>query len=138
MSSKGKQNQVNRRNFLKTQTAVLGAAALVGSSRSVFAAGDDKIRIAVIGCGGRGSGAGSDNLKACENTEIVAVADDDVRGKRIRLLKDHADLRPQRHYVEPFVVDILVVELDLTGDAAAVDGVVHAIQAAQKGRFAAP
>ena len=75
MSAKGKETQVNRRSFLKTQTAVLGAAALVGSSRSLFAAGDDKIRIAVIGCGGRGNGAGADNLSACENTEIVAVAD---------------------------------------------------------------
>lgn len=76
MSKPGKKNQVNRRSFLKTQAAVVGAAALVGSSRSVFAAGDDKIRIAVIGCGGRGSGAGGDNLKGCEGkTEIVAVAD---------------------------------------------------------------
>jgi myo-inositol 2-dehydrogenase/D-chiro-inositol 1-dehydrogenase len=75
MSKPGKKNQVNRRSFLKTQAAVVGAAALVGSSRSVYAASDDKIRIAVIGCGGRGSGAVGNNLKSCENTEIVAVAD---------------------------------------------------------------
>jgi len=75
MSAKPTKNQVSRRNFLKAQTAALGAAALVGTSRSVFAAGDDKIRIALIGCGGRGTGAAGNNLKACENTEIVAVAD---------------------------------------------------------------
>jgi hypothetical protein len=53
-------------------------AALAGSlsiGRSAYAAGDDKIRIALIGCGGRGNGAAGDNTRACQNTQIVAVAD---------------------------------------------------------------
>ncbi len=74
MSSKNTKISQSRRTFIKTQAA-LGAAALVGSARSVHAAGDDKIRVALIGCGGRGNGAAGNNLKACENTEIVAVAD---------------------------------------------------------------
>ncbi len=44
-------------------------------SRPVHAAGSDEIRIALIGCGGRGRGAAQNNLNACENTRIVAVAD---------------------------------------------------------------
>jgi len=75
MSEKETNTQVSRRSFLKTQTAVIGTAAILGNVGPVFAAGDDKIRIALIGCGGRGNGAASNNLKACENTEIVAVAD---------------------------------------------------------------
>ncbi len=79
MSTNPTNSQLNRRTFLKTQAA-LGAAAMVGSARSVHAAGGDKIRIALIGCGGRGKGAASNNLNACENTELVAVADA-FRGK---------------------------------------------------------
>ena len=35
----------------------------------------DVIKIALIGCGGRGKGAAQNNLTACERTKIVAVAD---------------------------------------------------------------
>lgn len=35
----------------------MGAAALSGSVGQVFAAGNDEIKIALIGCGGRGTGA---------------------------------------------------------------------------------
>lgn len=75
MSTEKKSEGVNRRSFLKTQTAAIGAAAILGQVRPVHAASDDKIRIAIIGCGGRGNGAAANNLKACENTEITAVAD---------------------------------------------------------------
>ena len=74
MDTQANNSQVSRRSFLKTQAA-LGAAVLAGSARSVHAAGDDKIRVALIGCGGRGNGAVGNNLNACENTELVAVAD---------------------------------------------------------------
>jgi len=75
MSTEKKNTGVNRRSFLKTQTAAIGAAAILGQVRPVHAAGADKIRIALIGCGGRGNGAAKNNLNACEDTEIVAVAD---------------------------------------------------------------
>jgi myo-inositol 2-dehydrogenase/D-chiro-inositol 1-dehydrogenase len=68
----------SRRDFLKGSAAAVTGATLAGGlniARSAHAAGDDKIRIALIGCGGRGNGAAGDNLKGCENTEIVAVAD---------------------------------------------------------------
>ncbi len=70
----------SRRNFLKGTTAVATGAALMGGlnlglARTAHAAGSDEIKIALIGCGGRGNGAANDNLKACENTKIVAVAD---------------------------------------------------------------
>ncbi|MCB1127009.1 MAG: twin-arginine translocation signal domain-containing protein, partial [Verrucomicrobiae bacterium] len=50
---------INRRTFLK-QGGALGtglAAASVLPSVGVFAAGSDTIRLALIGCGGRGRGA---------------------------------------------------------------------------------
>lgn len=47
-----------RREFLKTSSvAALGAGLLGSLSKNAFAAGDETIKIGVIGCGGRGTGA---------------------------------------------------------------------------------
>src|SRR5690606_551749 len=61
----------------------------------------------------------------------------DRLGERVRLLEHHADPGPQFDHVDALVVDILAVERDLAGDAAALDGVVHAVEAAQERRLAA-
>ncbi len=68
----------SRREFLKTAgSATIGAAALVAGSRFVFAEGaEKKIRVGVIGCGGRGTGAAIDLAEAAgSQIEIVALAD---------------------------------------------------------------
>ena len=70
----------SRRKFLQDTTVVaagtvLAAGLNLGLVRSVHAQGDDVIKIALIGCGGRGNGAAENNLTACERTKIVAVAD---------------------------------------------------------------
>ena len=57
--------------------------------------------------------------------------------ERIRLLENHADAGAQFDDVDRRIVDILLIERDLAGDAADVDRVVHAVQAAQEGRLAA-
>ncbi len=69
-----------RRNFLKGTTAAAAGAVLLGGlnlsvARAAHPDGDDDIKIGLIGCGGRGNGAAKNNLNACENTKIVAVAD---------------------------------------------------------------
>ena len=70
----------NRRDFLKT-SALAGVAASV-STAGAFAAGADTIKVGLIGCGGRGTGAVHDMLSAEKRinganpkVEIVAVAD---------------------------------------------------------------
>jgi len=75
-----------RRDFLAT-TAAAGAASLVapmGFAGYVRAdsLGKDMINIAVIGCGGRGSGAANDNLTANRNTRIVALCDLNTEGAK--------------------------------------------------------
>ncbi len=68
-------NEMNRRSFFKTTAAVsLGALASQISSKA-FAAGDDKIRVGLIGCGGRGTGAARDCIEASDSVELVAMAD---------------------------------------------------------------
>jgi myo-inositol 2-dehydrogenase/D-chiro-inositol 1-dehydrogenase len=51
----------SRRDFLKT-SAALSATALVPAS-GVFAAGSGTVRLALIGCGERGTGAALDCLE---------------------------------------------------------------------------
>jgi predicted dehydrogenase len=65
-----------RRDFLKTSAVIGGAlmapAILPGKS---FAVNTDTLKVGLIGCGGRGSGAASQALKADSNVVLTAMAD---------------------------------------------------------------
>jgi predicted dehydrogenase len=66
----------SRRDFLKTTAAAATAAvAMAHLSPSVYAAGSERIRVGLVGCGGRGTGAATDSLNADPATEIVAMGD---------------------------------------------------------------
>jgi len=67
-------NGISRRDFLKT-SAVLSGAVIAAGAPKIFAAGSDKLKVGLIGCGGRGTGAAIDILTADAGTEIVAMAD---------------------------------------------------------------
>ena len=65
-----------RRDFLKTSSAGIAGAALASAiATRAYAAGDDVIRVGLIGCGGRGSGAASQALNADKNVKLVAMGD---------------------------------------------------------------
>lgn len=64
----------NRRDFLKTGSAI-AAGALVSAPVGAFAQGSDTIKVGLIGCGGRGSGAVSNVLSAARNITIHAIGD---------------------------------------------------------------
>jgi predicted dehydrogenase len=68
---------VTRREALQTAGTVAAASALAGIALPhVHAAEDNTIRIALVGCGGRGTGAATDALKATGGpTKLVAMAD---------------------------------------------------------------
>ncbi len=68
----------SRRTFLKTSTLAAAGASLAGTlgiARSAHAAGDDTIRVGLIGCGGRGSGAANQALQTKGAVKLVAVGD---------------------------------------------------------------
>jgi predicted dehydrogenase len=65
---------LSRRDFIKT-SAALGAATLASGTERMFAAGSDKVRIGLIGCGGRGTNDATKCLKSSENVELVAMGD---------------------------------------------------------------
>ncbi len=65
-----------RREFMKA-SAVAGVTAAAGLSilNNVHAGGSDEIRVGVIGCGDRGSGAADNVLHAAPNVKVVALGD---------------------------------------------------------------
>ncbi len=65
----------DRRSFLKTSSAVAAGAAIASSATPVHAAGSDEIRVVLVGCGGRGTGAMDNLFKTKGNIKLVAVAD---------------------------------------------------------------
>jgi myo-inositol 2-dehydrogenase / D-chiro-inositol 1-dehydrogenase len=77
-------NNSSRRKFLKTSAAALagGIASRFGAVPAVYAAGSDEIRIGLIGCGSRGTGAVDNALESSENVKLVAMGD---------VFKDHLD-----------------------------------------------
>ena len=66
----------SRRDFLKQTGGVVAASAMVGAiaARS-YAAGDETIKLALVGCGGRGTGAARQALSTKGPTKLVAMAD---------------------------------------------------------------
>ena len=90
-------NQHSRRDFMKTTAAGAAAAAVANNfiARSAFAANDETIKIALIGCGGRGSGACSQALSTSQGpVKLIAVADafeDNARGALGNLKREHGD-----------------------------------------------
>ncbi len=64
-----------RREFLKSSSALLATSAISFPSILRGQAPDAKIKIGLVGCGGRGSGAASQALKANPNNILWAVGD---------------------------------------------------------------
>ena len=66
-----------RRQFLVNSTVLAGAslAGTIEISRSAYAAGTDLIKIGLVGCGGRGSGAAANALSVAPNARLTAMAD---------------------------------------------------------------
>jgi len=68
----------SRREFLRTSTAasaIAFAAPAILVRQKAFAANTDTIKIGLVGCGGRGTGAAGDAMNADPNLIITAVGD---------------------------------------------------------------
>lgn len=105
-SSRGEGQRVSagRRRFLSraaTGAAGVALAAPLSVVRSAHGAGSGDIRLGLIGCGGRGSGAARQALRADSNAKLVAVAD----AFRDRLELGLNALRSQQDVNDRVIVD---------------------------------
>ncbi len=98
----------SRRTFLMNSAGTVAAAAAVSSldiASNAHAAGSDTLKVGLIGCGGRGTGAAEQALSADSNTKLVAMADafEDRLESSLSTLKSspvagRVDVPPDRRY----------------------------------------
>ena len=91
-SQKTPSQSTTRRDFLKAGTAAAVAGSLAVNSgilHGAYADGSDIIKVGLIGCGGRGTGAASQALSADPYTKLTAVGDAfaDQNEKCLKILK---------------------------------------------------
>jgi predicted dehydrogenase len=90
---------LSRRSFLKRTSTVAGGAALLSTlpvARFAHAQGSDELKLALVGCGGRGSGAANQALSTSNQGPVKLVAVADVHEDRLKsalnnLQKSHGD-----------------------------------------------
>ena len=93
----------SRREFLK---ATASAGLVAGLAPAVHGAGTDTVRVALVGCGGRGTGAAANVLQTKANTRLVAMADAfadridlSLRGLAGQVDRDCLDVPEDRRFV---------------------------------------
>ncbi len=101
--------QVLRREFVKKSSLAAGAfmtAPLVSKGYGFQNSSDDMIKVSLVGCGGRGSGAATQALKAADNVKLVAMCDafQDQIDKSLTNIKkaadaDRVDVPKERQFV---------------------------------------
>jgi predicted homoserine dehydrogenase-like protein len=71
------ENKNSRREFVKTSALLTGGVMTMPlfTKANFFSGADDTIKIAIIGCGGRGTGAITQALSTKQNVKLVAMAD---------------------------------------------------------------
>ena len=75
MSTNSRSVRSSRRKFLKRSGAIAAALALASAAPRVHAAEENTIKVALVGCGGRGGGAIMQALDTDGPTKLVALAD---------------------------------------------------------------
>ncbi len=86
-----KKTNVSRRRFLQASAATTAAALTLSDVPFVHADGNDALRVGLIGCGNRGTGAATQALRADRNVRLVAMGDafrDRLDGSLAQLQQD--------------------------------------------------
>lgn len=113
----------SRRDFLRTSStavAAASAASVLPIERSAWAAGSDEIKVGLIGCGGRGSGAANQALSTKqEGVKLYAMADafkDRLDGAHSNLRNakpEKVDVSDDRKFVGPEGYKSVIDKCDL-------------------------
>ncbi|MBC7351216.1 MAG: Gfo/Idh/MocA family oxidoreductase [Thermogutta sp.] len=100
--------QDTRRNFLKKGSLATGLVLLSPNIPAVHAAGSDVVKIALSGCGGRGTGAAADAMSNKVGVQVRLIALHDAFPERLeasyQALKgrfgDQVDVPPERRFTD--------------------------------------
>jgi predicted dehydrogenase len=96
MQGETKSISFTRRGFLQTTAAISAAALATMGTNYAHAAGSDKIRIGLVGCGSRGRGAAADSVNSSQNVQLVALGD--LFQDQMTAAKAHFDTQPKAKY----------------------------------------
>ncbi len=99
-SSEGGKFRSSRRDFLRRSTAAAFGGAVasgLGAIPGAYAAGSDMIKVGLIGCGSRGTGAAENVLTAASGVKLVAMGD---------TFADHIEVCLQTMTQDGFKVDV--------------------------------
>lgn len=89
----GNSSTTSRRDFIKTTAAAVvsgSIAARLDTIPGAYAGGSDAIKIGLVGCGGRGTGAAIDAISSAEGVRLAAMGDvfkDRIDDSRKNLIK---------------------------------------------------
>ncbi len=96
----------SRRRFLaRSSTAIAATSVFSALAPSVYAAEDNTIKVALVGCGGRGTGAAANALSTPGPVKLIAVADvfSDRLSSSLQTLKgqfkDKVDVPKERQFI---------------------------------------
>lgn len=99
---------MSRRDFVKRSTVATAALStgVLASGNFAYAGGTDTLRIGLVGCGGRGTGAAHDCVRSSEGVELVAMADlfedrmeESKEQLQERLTEDQYKVTPERTFL---------------------------------------
>lgn len=111
-------SNTSRRSAIKT-AVVGGAATLTLAQRMVHAQGTEILRVGLIGCGGRGTGAAQDTMQADKYAHVVALADayedrlQTCRQGLTRRFAEQAPIKDEHCYVGVDAYKKLLAEVDV-------------------------
>ena len=97
--------RTSRREFIKRGGAIAASATLGALAARAYAAEDNTIKVALVGCGGRGTGAAVNALSTKGPVRLVAMADlfPDRLSRSLKALsgrfKDKVDVSPERQFL---------------------------------------
>jgi len=98
-------NDLSRRTFLRHAAAATGAALAASASPGAHAAGEDKVRIGMVGCGNRGTRDAIYCLQSSPGVELYAMADmfrdkvDESLGELRNEVRDKVNVTPDRIFL---------------------------------------
>jgi len=109
---------INRRRFLRATTGAVALSAL-SAERFAHGAESNTIKLGMIGCGGRGTGATNQALTAIPNIQLVAVGElfQDIAEKAIKNLSaihsTKVDVTPDRLFLGFDAFKKVISEVDV-------------------------